>query len=131
MDSRYQTGGEIGNVSVAGPLPYSDLDALIPLNTYMESNDTLLGGYDIEYSRLVFEEMLGLNIVFIASGTFAEMYLDLRDGSRCDVSVSAAEMDPSRRVALCAQPLSLAHGSSLLQDSMHQCLSVWAFYSDG
>ena len=107
MDSRYRTGGDIGNVSFTGPLAYRDLKALTPVNTYLESNDTLLGGYDIEYSRLIFEEMLGLNITFIASGTFAEMYLDMRDGSRCDVSISAAEMDPSRHVArVRCQPLS-------------------------
>jgi len=126
MDSRYRTGGDIGNVSFTGPLAYRDLKALTPVNTYLESNDTLLGGYDIEYSRLIFEEMLGLNITFIASGTFAEMYLDMRDGSRCDVSISAAEMDPSRHVARVRSTAVVTHfvTSSHLRCSRTLCTSA-------
>jgi hypothetical protein len=46
-------------------------------------------------SRLVFNRMLGLNLTYIAAGTFVEMYMALRAGE-CDVGITAVEMCVAR-----------------------------------
>jgi hypothetical protein len=48
----------------------------------------------------VFGRMLGLNLTYIAAGTFVEMYMSLRAGD-CDVGITAVEMCARDSHALC------------------------------
>jgi hypothetical protein len=58
-------------------------------------------------SRLVFNRMLGLNLTYIAAGTFVEMYMALRAGE-CDVGITAVEMCVARAAAQGSLPLRAA-----------------------
>jgi hypothetical protein len=54
-------------------------------------------------SRLIFNRMLGLNLTYIATGTFVEMYMALRAGE-CDVGITAAEMCVAQALCRCVLP---------------------------
>ena len=74
---------------------------MTPVGVVIAGNDPMLAGYDMDYSKLIFERMLGLNVTYIASGTFTDMYRSLRSGA-CDVAISAAEMCAlPRRMSAC------------------------------
>ena len=101
MDSSYSTG----------EVAYDDLDALLPGGLTLPSGAARLAGYDVDYTRLVLNRMLGLNTSYITQATYGEMYLALREGD-CDVAVSAAEFDPERAVCTAACP-QVAQGSTV------------------
>ena len=99
MDSSYRTG----SATVPGPVPYDQLDSLLPSGLTLPSSAPRLAGYDIDYTRLVLNRMLGLNTTYITQGTYGELYLALREGF-CDVAVSAVEFDPGRAQCTAACP---------------------------
>ena len=76
---------------------------MTPINVTIAGDELLQSGFDVEYSRLIFNRMLGLNVSYIASGTFVEMYLSLRSGD-CDVAMTAIEMDPERTMCINSCP---------------------------
>ena len=93
MDSSYSSGQVL----------YDDLDLLLPSGLTLPANARRLAGYDVDYSRLVLNRMLGLNTTYITQATFGEMYIALREGD-CDLAVSAVEFNPAR----CAPPPALS-----------------------
>ena len=68
---------------------------MTPINQTIDGSDPMMSGFDIDFSRLIFNRMLGLDLHYVAYGTFTEMYMYLRSGE-CDVS----EMDPGRTICL-------------------------------
>jgi len=63
MDSSYSSGQVL----------YDDLDLLLPSGLTLPANARRLAGYDVDYSRLVLNRMLGLNTTYITQATFGEM----------------------------------------------------------
>ena len=99
MDASYRTG----STTTPGPVPYDQLDSLLPSGLSLPSNAPRLAGYDVDYTRLVLNRMLGLNTTYITQGTYGELYLALREGF-CDIAVSAVEFDPVRAQCTAACP---------------------------
>ncbi len=66
------------------------LKGLTPIDVPI-ADDPLMMGFDVQYSQLIFERMLGLNVTYIASASFIEMYRSLRENA-CDVAITAVEM---------------------------------------
>jgi hypothetical protein len=91
MDAAYASG----TATVAGPVPYSVLDDLLPSGLTFPDASPLLAGYDVDYTSLVLSRMLQLNISYVTTGTYAEMYLSLRQARRRDCACACA-------CALCA-----------------------------
>jgi ABC-type amino acid transport substrate-binding protein len=100
MDSSYSSGQVL----------YDDLDLLLPSGLTLPANARRLAGYDVDYSRLVLNRMLGLNTTYITQATFGEMYIALREGD-CDLAVSAVEFNPERAMCTAACPV-VAIGSN-------------------
>ena len=90
---------------------------MTPIDSMMAGDDPTLSGFDMDFSKLIFtrvrclasaisrqrmlacahalsfRQMLGLNLSYIASATFVEMYLALRSGT-CDVGIVRSRYAP-------------------------------------
>ena len=89
---------------VTGQVPYDDLDVLLPSGLTLPGSAPRLAGYDVDYTRLVLNRMLGLNTSYLTQATYGEMYIALREGD-CDIAVSAVEFNPARAMCTSACPV--------------------------
>ncbi len=83
--------------------------ALVAMNQSIPASPDIISGFDVEFSQLILKRMLGFDLEYVKFNSYVEFYLGLREG-KCDVAITAAELEVERGVCDANCPAVPANG---------------------